>query len=138
MILAVDRTFARRVARTGSRLLDRVMPGLGRLADHGVLWIVVSAALRATGDRWARRAAWRGLGAMAAASAAVNVLGKSLAARDRPQVPVPAGRQLARPPRTMSFPSPRRHARPLPRLSCLAGAVGRDLLGGRLADLAFC
>jgi membrane-associated phospholipid phosphatase len=105
MILAVDRAVARRVAGTDSRVLDRVMAGLSRLADHGVLWIVVSAGLRATGDRWARRAAWRGLGAMAAASAAVNVLGKSLPARDRPQVPVPAGRRPARPPRRASFPS---------------------------------
>jgi len=105
MILAVDRAVARRVAGTDSRVLDRVMAGLSRLADHGVLWIVVSAGLRATGDRWARRAAWRGLGAMAAASAAANVLGKSLATRDRPQVPVPAGRRPARPPRRASFPS---------------------------------
>ena len=60
MILAVDRAVARRVAGTDSRVLDRVMPALSRLADHGVLWIVVSAGLRATGDRWARRAAWRG------------------------------------------------------------------------------
>src|SRR3984885_3442166 len=42
---------------------------------------------------------------MAAASTAVNVLGKSLATRDRPRGPVPAGRRPARPPRTRSFPS---------------------------------
>jgi len=105
MILAADRAVARRVAGTDSRVLDRVMPGLSRLADHGLLWIAVAAGLRVTGDRWARRAAWRGLGAMAAASAASNIVGKSLTARDRPQVPVPAGRRLARPPRTTSFPS---------------------------------
>src|ERR1700729_3570410 len=57
MILAVDRAVARRVAGTDSRVLDRVMPGLSRLADHGVLWIVVSAGLRAIRDRrGARRA----------------------------------------------------------------------------------
>ena len=105
MILAADRAVARRVAGTDSRVLDRVKPRLSRLADHGVLWIAVAAGLRATGDRWARRAAWRGLGAMAAASAASNIVGKSLTDRDRPQVPVPAGRRLARPPRTTSFPS---------------------------------
>jgi diacylglycerol kinase family enzyme len=105
VILAVDRAVARRVAGTGSRVLDLVMPGLSRLADHGVLWIAVAAGLRATGDRRARRAAWRGLGAMAAASAAANILGKSLTARERPLVPVPAGRRLEHPPRTTSFPS---------------------------------
>jgi hypothetical protein len=33
MILAVDRAVARRVAGTDSRVLDRVMAGLSRLAD---------------------------------------------------------------------------------------------------------
>ena len=50
----------------------------------------------------ARRAAWRGL---AAASAATNILGKSLTARDRPHDKVPGARQLNRAPRTTSFPS---------------------------------
>jgi len=50
----------------------------------------------------ARRAAWRGL---AAASAATNILGKSLTARDRPHDKVPGARQLNRAPGTTSFPS---------------------------------
>ena len=50
----------------------------------------------------ARRAACRGL---AAASAATNILGKSLTARDRPHDKVPGARQLNRAPRTTSFPS---------------------------------
>jgi PAP2 superfamily len=59
---------------------------------------------RIAGDRRqvARRAAWRGL---AAASAATNILGKSLTARDRPHDKVPGARQLNRAPRTTSFPS---------------------------------
>jgi undecaprenyl-diphosphatase len=80
------------------------MPRLSRLANHGFLWIVLAAALWATGDRWARRAAWRGLGSMAAASAAANILGKGLTARRRPDVQVSAARRL-QPPRTSSFPS---------------------------------
>ncbi len=44
-------------------------------------WIAVAAALRATGDRWARRAAWRGLGSAAAASVAANLAAKAMVAR---------------------------------------------------------
>jgi len=105
MIAAFDRAALRRIAETDSRLLDVVMPRLSRLANHGWLWIAVAAALRASGDRWARRAAWRGLGGLAAASATANIVGKSLAARDRPRDQVPGARQLAQAPRTTSFPS---------------------------------
>jgi undecaprenyl-diphosphatase len=66
---------------------------------------VLAAALWATGNRQARRAAWRGLGSMAAASAATNVIGKGLAGRRRPDVGVPVLRRLRRAPRTSSFPS---------------------------------
>jgi diacylglycerol kinase family enzyme/membrane-associated phospholipid phosphatase len=78
---------------------------LSRLADHGFLWMVLAAALLATGNRQARRAAWRGLGAMAAASTAANVVGKGLAGRRRPDVDVPVPRRPRRVPRTTSFPS---------------------------------
>jgi diacylglycerol kinase family enzyme len=80
------------------------MPALSRMADHGVLWIVVAGALWAAGDRWARRAAWRGLGSLAAASATANLVGKGLSARHRPDVDVPAARQLPQP-SSPSFPS---------------------------------
>jgi undecaprenyl-diphosphatase len=49
-------------------------------ADHAFVWIALAAALWATGDRRARRAAWRGLGSMATASAAASILSKGLAA----------------------------------------------------------
>jgi PAP2 superfamily len=74
------------------------------MADRGVLWIVVAGALWATGDRWARRAAWRGLGSLAAASATANLVGKGLSARRRPDVDVPAARRLPQP-SSPSFPS---------------------------------
>ena len=80
------------------------MPALSRMADRGVLWIVVAGALWATGDRWARRAAWRGLGSLAAASATANLVGKGLSARRRPDVDVPAARRLPQP-SSPSFPS---------------------------------
>ena len=105
MIAAFDRAAVRRIGETDSRLLDLVMHRLSRLANRGLLWIVVASVLRATGDRWAPRAAWRGLGGLAAASAATSILGKSLTARDRPHDTVPGARQLNRAPRTTSFPS---------------------------------
>jgi diacylglycerol kinase family enzyme len=80
------------------------MPGLSRIASHGLLWIVTGAVLWATGDRRARRAAWRGLGSMAAASAVANFLGKGVTARRRPHLRVPAARRLPTP-ASSSFPS---------------------------------
>jgi diacylglycerol kinase family enzyme len=56
------------------------MPALSKLSRHGVPWIAIAAALR-TGDRWARRAAWRGLGSVAAASVAASLAAKAMAAR---------------------------------------------------------
>jgi threonine/homoserine efflux transporter RhtA len=59
------------------------MPTVSRLANRGFLWIVLAGALwatgRVTGDRWARRAAWRGLGSLAAASVTANIVGKGKA-----------------------------------------------------------
>jgi diacylglycerol kinase family enzyme len=49
-------------------------------AGHSAAWLVLAAALWATGDRWARRAAWRGLGSMLAARVATSLLGHALAA----------------------------------------------------------
>ena len=67
--------------------------------------MVLAAALWATGNRQARRAAWRGLGSMAAASTAANVIGKGLTGRRRPYADVPVRSRLRRVPRSSSFPS---------------------------------
>jgi undecaprenyl-diphosphatase len=95
----------RRVAESDSRLLDLVMPRLSGLANHGLLWTGLAIGLWVTGDRRARRAAWRGIGGLAAASAAANIAVKGLAARGRPNADVPVSRRLRRAPRTTSFPS---------------------------------
>lgn len=79
--------------------------GPARRRPGGLLWIGLAAALWATGDRRARRAAWRGLGSMAAASAAANLAGKALTSRRRPFLDVPARSRLRRVPRSSSFPS---------------------------------
>jgi uncharacterized membrane protein len=61
-IAALDRAAMRRVAQNDSRLLDLVMPRLSRAANHGMLWTGLAIGLWVTGDRWARRASWRGIG----------------------------------------------------------------------------
>jgi undecaprenyl-diphosphatase len=105
VISALDRAAARRAAETGSWASDHVLPGLSRLASRGLLWLALAAALWASGDRQARRAAWRGVGSMAAASVAANVIGKGLTRRRRPYLDVPVRRRLPRAPRSSSFPS---------------------------------
>lgn len=103
---AWDRALMARVATTESAVLDRVLPGLGRAANHGLLWLGVSGALGATGNRSARRAALRGLIALSLGSAAVNVVSKQLVGRTRPDPAlIPLARRLVRAPLTTSFPS---------------------------------
>ncbi len=100
-----DALFAR-WHRTETPRLDRVLPPLSRAADHGVLWLGVAGVLWASGRPELRRAALRGLGGLALASAATNGPGKWLTARPRPAGDVvTVARRLVRPPRTSSFPS---------------------------------
>ena len=84
---------------------DEVLPRLSRLANHSVLWMGVAAGLWATGNPRARRAAGRGLGSVALASAAANLIGKGLNSRRRPQAEIPLVRRLRHPPTSASFPS---------------------------------
>jgi membrane-associated phospholipid phosphatase len=104
-IAALDRAAVRGVARVNSPALDRVMPALSQLANHGKLWIALGACLQATGNQRAGRAARRGLASLAAASATANIIGKGLASRERPDADVPAARRLPHAPWTSSFPS---------------------------------
>jgi diacylglycerol kinase family enzyme/membrane-associated phospholipid phosphatase len=102
---ALDRTALRRIAENHSRLLHRVMPGLSRLANHGLLWTGLAIGLWVTGDSRTRRAAWRGIGGMAAASAAATIAARGMAARDPPGADVPGPRQLQRASVITPFPS---------------------------------
>ena len=89
-----------------SPVLDRWLPLLGRAANHSRLWLGIAAALSLTGNRRARRAALRGLAAVAMASTTTNLVSKGLTGRARPTIEgVPLIRQLRRMPRTTSFPS---------------------------------
>ncbi|MFJ6216909.1 phosphatase PAP2 family protein [Streptomyces sp. NPDC092296] len=105
-ISQLDRRLFDRVAVSRLRGAHPVLPRLSRAADHGLLWTGTAALLAATGHRPARRAALRGLGALAVASLAANTAGKWLTRRHRPLTDaVPLVRQLARQPGTSSFPS---------------------------------
>ncbi len=85
---------------------DRVLRRLSRAADHGVLWGAAAAGIAVLGGRPGRRAALRGAGSLALASAVVNTLGKHAVRRPRPVLDaVPLVRRLRRQPFTTSFPS---------------------------------
>jgi hypothetical protein len=69
VIAAFDGVAMRRVAETDCRFPDLVRPRLSRAVNHGLLRIAVAAGLLATSNRWPRRAAWRSLAVLPAASA---------------------------------------------------------------------
>lgn len=129
----LDLALYRRAARADTPLLDAVLPRLTRSANHGLLWLGISALLGASGGP-RRRAAVRGLASLGLASATANVPAKLSARRTRPELrPVPLVRQLRRQPTTTSFPSG--HS-----ASAAAFAVGvameQPLLAGPVAVLA--
>ena len=102
----LDRAGVDWLARAQSPVLDQVLPGLSRLADHSVLWLGVAAGLWATGRPRARRAAGQGLASVALASATANIIGKGLNSRRRPDdARIPLVRRLRHPPTSASFPS---------------------------------
>jgi diacylglycerol kinase family enzyme/membrane-associated phospholipid phosphatase len=102
----VDLALFRRVAATETPVLDVVLPKLSRAANRSLLWIGISGILWASENRFARRAALRGLIAIAITSAIANLPGKLLSNRQRPLIDVvPQARRLARVPASTSFPS---------------------------------
>lgn len=80
-------------------------PRLSRTANYSLLWMAIAAGLGATGDKWARRAALRGLVSIGIASTTANVIVKGLTRRSRPALEIPLLRLKVRAPRTSSFPS---------------------------------
>jgi diacylglycerol kinase family enzyme/membrane-associated phospholipid phosphatase len=97
-------------ARIGATQLPTVLeyglPLLTRAADKSKLWMAVSAALAASGDIRARRAAVRGLGSIAVASLLANQVGKRAVPRRRPLLrDVPTTRIAHHVPTSSSFPS---------------------------------
>ncbi|MBT2466753.1 phosphatase PAP2 family protein [Streptomyces sp. ISL-66] len=101
-----DRQLFDVVARRHWPGADRVLPRLGRAANHGVLWGGAALAIAACGPVGARKAAGRGIASLALASATINTVGKWSVRRARPVLEgVPVVRRLTRQPQTTSFPS---------------------------------
>lgn len=85
---------------------DRVLPRLGRAANHGLLWGGAAVGIAVLGSAGARKAAVHGAASLALASATINTVGKWSVRRARPVLDgVPAARLLTTQPRTTSFPS---------------------------------
>lgn len=80
---AIDRAVYAAVATTQSPSLDRAMRRLSQSANHSALWLSIASGLALTGPA-GRRAAVRGVLAIAVTSAAVNLGMKSLTPRHRP------------------------------------------------------
>ncbi|MFJ6796609.1 bifunctional phosphatase PAP2/diacylglycerol kinase family protein [Streptomyces sp. NPDC091268] len=101
-----DRQLFDAVARRHWPGADRVLPRLGRAANHGVLWGAAATGIAVFGSARARKAAVRGAASLALASATINTVGKWSVRRRRPLLDgVPAVRRAAVQPWTTSFPS---------------------------------
>src|SRR5689334_19414025 len=95
----LDRAVYGAIAITPTPSLDRQFTRLSRAANHSVLWMAVAGVLACGGAR-GRRAAVDGLVAIAATSAAVNLVAKRLGGRRRPDrddYDVPLARQVDMP-----------------------------------------
>ena len=79
----VDRGISRRIAALPPSRLDTVMKGLTTMANHSVLWFAIAAGL-ALRRGATRKAAARGVLAIALASGTANAVCKPLLPRRRP------------------------------------------------------
>lgn len=103
---AVDRAVYEAIAGVPTPSLDRAMRGLSNSANNSGLWLAIAAGLALTGQS-GRRAALRGVLAVAVTSAVVNLGVKSASRRHRPDragAGVPDVRHVHMPTST-SFPS---------------------------------
>ncbi|HKG03981.1 MAG TPA: phosphatase PAP2 family protein [Conexibacter sp.] len=95
------------IARTPTPALDRAMARLSHAANYSRLSLAAAAVLAATGGPTGRRAAGHGLAAVGVTASVVNLVGKPLGRRHRPDragARVPAARHVPMPAST-SFPS---------------------------------
>jgi membrane-associated phospholipid phosphatase len=98
---AAERRLTLRMTRPLPRSIDSLLVTLSRSADRSAFWVALAGAFASVGGPRSRRAAHRGLRALAVTSATVNGPMKLLARRQRP---LPR-RRLRHMPRTSSFPS---------------------------------
>ncbi len=102
---AVDRSVHRAVTAVGPSRADGVLGGLSKSANHGALWFGIAGVLAVSGPA-SRRAASRGLISLGIASAAANLVGKTLVGGPRPDtLSIPVARRLRKSPTSGSFPS---------------------------------
>lgn len=102
---ALDHAVYAAVAAAGTPSIDRELAALSRAADHSKLWLGCAAGLALGGGPRGRRAAVRGLAAIAVASGGVNLGVKLLSRRRRPdRADVPEARHVPMP-ISSSFPS---------------------------------
>lgn len=101
----VDRAISRRIGRRPPSPLDDAMKALSGVANHSLLWFGVAAVL-ASRKGSGRKAAMRGVLAVAGASSTANAVLKPLLPRRRPAAAeLPAYQTLVHPPSSSSFPS---------------------------------
>jgi membrane-associated phospholipid phosphatase len=104
---AIDEWLYAKVATTSTPLLDEPLRRLSHAANYSRLWVAAGAGLAVLGGPRGRRAAVAGLTSVAVTSAAVNLVGKLLTNRRRPDRAghkVVEGRWVPMPTST-SFPS---------------------------------
>jgi membrane-associated phospholipid phosphatase len=99
----LDRWLMKRSFGTRSPALDRTLVAVTRTANYSRLWLVAAGALAIFDGERGRRAAGRGLIAIAIAAAVANGPAKLLTRRRRPSSP--SHPTLIRTPRSTSFPS---------------------------------
>jgi diacylglycerol kinase family enzyme/membrane-associated phospholipid phosphatase len=105
-IRRADLALFRAAARSELPGIGPALPPLSRAANHSKLWLTIAAGSAVLGGRFGRRAALRGVLAIGATSALINLPAKYLAGRRRPDLDlVPEVRRLARVPASTSFPS---------------------------------
>ncbi|MFC5994705.1 bifunctional phosphatase PAP2/diacylglycerol kinase family protein [Pseudonocardia hispaniensis] len=101
----VDRAISHVIARRAPSRLDAAMKSLTTAANHSVLWFLLAGILAARKGA-TRKAALRGVLAIAGASGIANALLKPLLPRRRPAAgELPAHRTLPDPPTSSAFPS---------------------------------
>ncbi|MDA3629279.1 phosphatase PAP2 family protein [Saccharopolyspora sp. WRP15-2] len=101
----LDHALVRRCAALPKSVADPALRNLSTLANHSKLWFALAGGL-ALRKGPTRRAALRGVAAIAASSSTTNLLAKQLLPRRRPATDLlPAHRRLMSPPASSSFPS---------------------------------
>jgi undecaprenyl-diphosphatase len=83
-LAAVDVAVFKAIEDQPASALDRPLRALSRSANRSFVWAVIAALVAAAGGPSGRRAAYRGLASIGAASILVNLGLKSFLRRDRP------------------------------------------------------